>query len=112
MSTIIPHPIAPEQIVEEDMTLYKLWDGEVLATVFISKGCHGFYSAAIVVEYNDSPIKTLSYDGYDYPAPPKANVFEWVAKELNDLAIPKGSAQEMSQQGCDIELCEIEMYVS
>src|SRR5579864_5793769 len=73
---------------------YKLWDGEMLVTVFQHQGAHGFYSALMVIEYPDSPLETRLWDGYrvEYEGdtrimPTLNHMRTWIAEQLTALAI-------------------------
>ncbi len=83
------------QIHRKRVHTYKLWDGEMYATVILHVGAHGLYSAAVVVEQIDSPIQTYSFSGYRPPrelswqekmAASEKQTLEWVAETLTQLS--------------------------
>lgn len=73
---------------------YELWDGEVLVTVFQSRGAHGFYSAVLVIEYCDAPLETRLWDGYiqmgpGVKKPTEDDMAVWIADQFTELSTGK-----------------------
>lgn len=82
--------VSPEQVRKARRVTYKMWSGEVAATVFQQRGVYGHWSAAIVVEYIDDPIDVFNYDGYRgspyKPQPGREEMLAWVADKLTKLS--------------------------
>ena len=91
-------PVTPASVSTKRIAQYILWDGEMSVTVTQHCGAHGFFSAAIVVESCDDPIKCLTYNGYksDLRSTSAAGytaMTGWIAVQLTLLATGTGFAE-------------------
>ncbi len=78
------------QLSRAPVALYELWDREVVATVTQHLGAHGYYSAAVVAVYMDSPLRVYSYDGYTpdtqgFRNERRAIMRQWIADTLKHI---------------------------
>jgi len=102
--------VTANRIRKKQVTKYKLWDGEVEATVFRHCGAHGFWSAAIVVEYIDGPTGCLTKNFYKTSISFRNKGYEdltfgqidklrqqevdtWIAEQLTKLSTGTGLAE-------------------
>lgn len=63
------------------------WGGEVGITVQIHVGAYGHFSAVMVMEYPDSPLKALTYTGYTEKAGSNQflHLYNWLIDSIADV---------------------------